>query len=100
MIVIAGSVRIKPDARERAAQAAGAMAEATRAEPGCRAYRFSSDLNDPTLVYIYEEWDSPESLEPHFETAHMSEFRTVLPGLVAGPVSITRYDVSSATRMS
>lgn len=99
MIVVAGTVRIKPEAREAATQAALAMIAATRREPGCRAYRFATDLADPTLVHVHEEWDSAEALERHFATPHMAEFRRLLPGLVAGPAAITRYEIASATPM-
>ena len=100
MLIISGSVRIKEGAGARAAEAAQTMAAATRAEPGCLAYRFSTDLGDPTLVYIYEEWESAQALERHFGTAHMTAFRATLPAIVAGPASIVRYEVSSATPMT
>ena len=99
MIVIAGSVRIKAEARAAAVRAALAMAEATRREAGCCAYRFSSDLADPMVVYIHEEWESAEALERHFATPHMAEFRGRLPELVAGPAAIMRYEVTSAAAM-
>src|SRR5262245_29572547 len=99
MIVVAGTVRIRPEAREAAAEAALAMIAATRREPGCRAYRFASDLADPTLIHVHEEWDSAEALERHFATPHMAEFRQKLPGLVAGPGSFMRYEIASATPM-
>src|SRR6185503_126047 len=41
MIVIAGTVRIRPERRDDAIRHALAMAEASRAEAGCVAYRFS-----------------------------------------------------------
>jgi quinol monooxygenase YgiN len=53
MIVIAGTVPIKPEARAEAIAVAGTWS--LRREPGCRAYRFSIDLDDPNLVCIFEE---------------------------------------------
>jgi quinol monooxygenase YgiN len=97
MIIVSGSVRIRPDARDDAVRAARTMVEATRAETGCRAYRFSFDMSDPTLVYIYEEWDSAEALERHFATPHMAAFQQALPSLLGGPVSIDRYEVTAAS---
>ena len=99
MIVVAGSVHIKVEARDAAVRAALAMADATRREVGCRAYRFSADLADPTLVYVHEEWESAEALERHFATPHMAEFRRQLPGIVAAPASIVRYEIASASPM-
>jgi quinol monooxygenase YgiN len=96
MIIVSGSVRIRPEARDEAVQAALTMAEATRAEAGCRTYRFSFDMTDPTLVYVYEEWESAEALERHFATPHMAAFQQALPALLAGPVSIDRYEATTA----
>lgn len=95
MIVIAGSVHIRPDARERAVTVALEMVAATRKEAGCRAYRFSADLADPTLFYVHEEWESAEALAAHFQTPHMGTFRAALPGLLAGPTEIARFEVSA-----
>jgi quinol monooxygenase YgiN len=99
MIIIAGSVHVRPEARERAIAAALAMAEATRKEEGCRAYRFSVDLADPTLFYIHEEWDDAIALGRHFATPQMETFRAELPALVGGTSSITRFEVSASEPM-
>lgn len=92
MIIVSGTVRIRPEARDAAVRAAAVMIEATREELGCRAYRFSFDMSDPTLVYIYEEWESAEALERHFATPHMAAFQQELPALLAGTPAIARYE--------
>jgi quinol monooxygenase YgiN len=96
MIVVAGSVRLRPEHRAAAIRAALAMAEATRQEPGCRAYRFSADLADPALFYVHEEWDSAEALVHHFATPHMAAFNSQIPAFLAAPPEITRFEVSAA----
>lgn len=96
MIVVAGSVRVKPETREAAVRAALEMAAATNREPGCRVYRFSVDLADPLLFYIHEEWNSEAALHEHFATPHMAAFQQVLPNVLASAPAITRFDVSSA----
>lgn len=95
MIIVSGSVRIRPDARERAVEAALAMIEATRAEPGCRVYRFAFDVADATLVHVYEEWESAEALERHFASPHMAAFQQALPALLAGPPEISRFEATA-----
>lgn len=47
MIVIAGSIPLDPAAADRIEAAAITMQEATRAEPGCHAYRFSRSIDTP-----------------------------------------------------
>ena len=99
MIVIAGSVAVRPDRREEAVRVARTMAAATRGEAGCQTYRFSADLDDPNRFLIFEEWESEEALATHFQTPHMAAFREALPGLLAGAPSLKRYAVASATAM-
>src|SRR4029077_14613865 len=80
MIVIAGSVPVRPDRREEAVRVARTMAAATRGEAGCQTYRFSADLDDPNMFLIFEEWDSEEALGRRFQTPHMAALREALPG--------------------
>jgi quinol monooxygenase YgiN len=91
MILVAGAVRIRPERRDEAVRVALAMAEATRAEPGCRQYAFYADLQAPDTFFVFEEWDSEEALARHFETPHMAEFQAKLPALLAGPLDIPSY---------
>jgi len=99
MIVIAGTVQVHPDMRDEALRAAIAMARATRAEPGCRAYRFTTDLEDPAIICIFEEWETEAALAAHFQTPHMAAFRAALPGFLAGAPVLTRYEVRSTSPM-
>jgi quinol monooxygenase YgiN len=96
MIVVTGSVRIRPEHRESAVRAALAMSDASGREPGCRAYRFSADLADPALFYVHEEWESAEALAQHFAAPHLAEFNSQIPGFLAAPPAITRFEVSAA----
>jgi quinol monooxygenase YgiN len=96
MIIISGSVRIKPERRADAVRGALEMAAATAREPGCITYRFSADLADPSRIYIFEEWETAEALARHFETDHMRVFQQSLPDLLAEAPAIKRYVVESA----
>lgn len=95
MIVIAGTVSVRPDRREDAIRAALRVAEATRRETGCISYRFWNDLADPNLFLVFEEWESDEALARHFQTEHLRSFSAGMPGLVAAPPRIQRYVVES-----
>lgn len=99
-IVIAGTVPIRPERRDDAIRAARAMVAATRSEPGCIAYRFATDVADPNLVLVFEEWKDDESLKRHFETPHMATFQQEVPGFLAGVPSFTRYVVASSGPLS
>lgn len=95
MVVIKGEVRMKPDGRETALAHLPALLAATRAEPGCGAYLFLPDPDDPHLVHVFEEWADDAALEAHMGSAHIAEFMTATAGAVEG-ASFTRYDVTGS----
>ena len=99
MLVIAGTIKVKPETRAEAVQAAIKMAKATQQEAGCISYGFSADLEDPNTFLIFEEWDSEEALLRHFQTPHMAEFNAAVPRFLAAPPSINRFDVAAVVKM-
>lgn len=96
MIVIAGSVPVRPERRADAVRIALEMAAATRAEAGCVAYTFSADLADPNVIHIFEEWETADALAAHFQAPHMARFQAALPDFLAGAPVLKRYEVASA----
>jgi len=97
MIIVAGTVQIKPEMRDVAIQIAKKMAQATQAETGCIGYKFYADLEDETTFFIFEAWETEEVLAQHFQTEHMAEFQQHLPNLLAGEIDVKRYDVTAIT---
>ncbi len=95
MIVIKATAKVKPEERDHAIAAALVMAEATEAEEGNISYTFSSDLEDPNVFHLFEEWDNEEALMDHFITSHMAEFIGALGTVLVGDMPTTRYEVSS-----
>ncbi|MCU1502756.1 MAG: hypothetical protein JWM12_2110 [Ilumatobacteraceae bacterium] len=100
MILIAGTVPIKPDQREAARAACIAVQEGTRQEPGNHVYQFSFSTQDPDLMCLFEEWDDEASLQAHFATAHIAAFRAAFKDVVAGASTYTKYEVSSSAPLS
>lgn len=59
-------------------------------------YTFYADQTDLNLFFIFEEWDSEEALQKHFQTEHMKKFMQQAPSLLAGKPSAKKYTVSAA----
>jgi quinol monooxygenase YgiN len=100
MIVIAGTIPVKPEYRDEAYKLASVLEEATRKEPGCLMYTFYANRSDPNTFFIFEEWESDEALAKHFQTEHMKQFMQQAPKLLAGAVSAKKYVVTSAVPLS
>jgi quinol monooxygenase YgiN len=95
MIIVSGTIRIDPADAEKAAEAATAVAKASRAEEGCSAYGFWQDLNDPGLYRVFEEWASQEAIDQHMATPHMAEFMGAMGQMTVTEMDLSRYEVSA-----
>jgi quinol monooxygenase YgiN len=95
MIIVHGTIPIRPDCRERALELARAMTEATQSELGCISYDFYVGLSDPNTLMLFQEWENMDALMGHFQTEHMDEFLRELPNVVSGEITTRRYAVQS-----
>ena len=96
MIIVHGTFPVNPEHRDQALELMRKMSMATSAEPGCISYEFFIGLSDPDTMLLYQEWDSVEALQDHFETRHMEEFLGNLPDVLNGKVMTKRYEVRGA----
>jgi quinol monooxygenase YgiN len=66
--------------------------EPTRKEAGCLRYDLFQDVSDSLKFTFIEEWESPEALEAHSNSAHIAAGRARMAGKLAGPawVQVTR----------
>ena len=93
MIIVHGTFPVRADVREDALELMREMAVASRAEHGCISYEFYIGLSDPNTLLLFQEWESVDALQGHFETAHMEEFLKILPDVLDGEVATRRYEV-------
>jgi quinol monooxygenase YgiN len=50
------------------------MVEPTRAEPGCIDYDLYQSLDDPSVMFFYENWTDAEALSRHMNTPNFYRF--------------------------
>ncbi len=94
MIVVAGSVRVDPAKREAARAIMEKVILASRGEDGCIDYAYAVDVLDPGLVRVWEVWRDRETLQRHFQTPHLSEWRAAWPTFGISDRKLAIYDVS------
>lgn len=80
-IVISGEIDFPAANRQAAIEGAQALIELALAEQGCRHYAWTYDPYDAGRVHVFEEWDSAEDLQAHFDAeayhgmlAHLASF--------------------------
>ena len=96
MILIAGTVEVDPAQRDAALEAGRPHMEATRAQEGCLDYVWSADLLVPGRIYVYERWESQETLAAHLAGPHYLAMRDTIAahGLRGADVAKYRIDKS------
>ena len=99
MIVIAGHMKIEPDKLHYALGIIKSVVEQTASESGNLAYRYYADLDDPSTLFIFEEWQSEGALENHFQMPYMIDFLEKIPTLGIVDASVHRYGVNDKTLM-
>jgi quinol monooxygenase YgiN len=93
MIIVHGTFPVKQAFREEALKLMERMSVASRGEFGCISYEFYIGLSDPNTLLLFQEWESLDALQNHFDTQHMEEFLKVLPDVLDGEVATRRYEV-------
>ena len=96
MLIIAGTITFDPANTEKAKEAAAAVMAATREEPGNIAYAFSIDMADPSVIHVYEAWESQEALDAHFQTPHVAAFSAIVPELGFTGMDLLKHEVASS----
>ncbi|MBU0556791.1 MAG: antibiotic biosynthesis monooxygenase [Alphaproteobacteria bacterium] len=93
MLILAGTVRLPPENLPAARLVIARMVAASRAEPGCIAYSFAEDLEEPGLLRIFEVFRDREAQQAHAASQHMKDWRATWEDLGIGDKQITHYEV-------
>jgi len=67
------------------------MTSESRKEPGCLSYEYFVGLNDNCQIVLVQEWESPETLQQHYQTAHMEKFVEKLGHYLDVPIVTRSY---------
>lgn len=96
MLLIIGTIRLPRDKVPMARVAMERMILATRAEEGCLAYSYSEDVLEPGLIRVEELWRDQRSLDRHWSSAHLLEWRKQWPVLAITDRKLAAYAVEEA----
>jgi quinol monooxygenase YgiN len=94
MLLIVGTIRLPPENLEAARNVMKQMVERSREEDGCLEYSYAEDVLNSGLIHIKEMWRDQPSLDQHFKSRHLSEWRAAWPGLGIHDRRLRSYEVS------
>jgi quinol monooxygenase YgiN len=92
MLLITGSARPAPGARERFVAAIRDISDATQGDPGCVFYQFATSLDGDAIVSV-ELWRDQAALEAHMGHDHTVRFLAALDGLIDGDPLMTQTEI-------
>jgi quinol monooxygenase YgiN len=95
VLVLAGSVRIDPAKRNDVVEATIEVMQESREMPGCISFVFAADLEDPGVLHVFQEWESPEALNRHLTAPRVEAVRLRLGSLGVREIAVQRYSVQS-----
>lgn len=80
----------KPEHTAELLERLRALEEASRADPGCIAYRVFRDEDRADRFVLVEEWSDEDALAAHNAQPHVTEFVAAVRDLLVQPFGVTR----------
>src|SRR5262245_9831722 len=95
MIVLNVKIETNPGTAAALKDAVAAMEKASRANPCCFYYVFSTELNNPNNIRIIEHWKDIDALKKHFTLPHMATFQAAMQKHPPKGMDVKMFDATS-----
>lgn len=89
MIMVQSTFFLVDETKDEALELMKVMVGDSRRESGCVSYEYFAGITEANQVVLLQEWTDAESLQGHYQSAHMEEFLGKL-GLYLESEVITR----------
>ena len=96
MLIVTGSVQIRPDAIDPAIEVSLEHVRRSRLEPGCLLHSVHRDVEDPNRLVFLEHWADADTLRAHFGVPESGAFVGQLQELATAPPEIAIYEATEA----
>ncbi|MFP5283985.1 MAG: putative quinol monooxygenase [Actinomycetes bacterium] len=90
LVTVIAHMRAQPGQEDELRSALEALISTTQQEEGYVNYDLHQDIEDPSLFYLYENWESVDTHEAHMNAPHLKEFASRLDDLVEGELTVRR----------
>ena len=94
MIIILVEVGVKDGGSDQVHDAVTRMETATRKEPGCITYAFSTDVSNPNVIRVTERWKSLDDIKAHMASPHMAQFQQDVMSLQPTSLTVKAYEAN------
>jgi len=91
MYLVTGHFNFKPDTLELAREVMAKIMDKGRSETGIVRYSFYADPADQQRYFLFEEWESQETHDAHFNSDFMQAVVPELIGCLAEEMDVKYY---------
>jgi quinol monooxygenase YgiN len=98
MIIITGSIIIRPKHRAEALALGIQHSARSRGEPGCVAHNCHTDAENPDRIVFVEEWTDMAAVQQHFAVPESGEFVRSLSAMAIGAPAIRLFEAAELKR--
>lgn len=88
VLTIIAHIKSKPGMEQRMQQDLLGLLAPTRSEPGCITFDLLSDINDPTVFMLYENWENQAAIDAHFEQPYVKQVLQAYEVTLAEPITV------------
>jgi quinol monooxygenase YgiN len=99
MIVVTGSVTVRPETFDEARRLSLGHVHRSRQEPGCISHAVHVDCENPLRLVFFEQWADRAALAAHFAVPASGELVRALRSLAAAPSTLELYDASRLEKL-
>lgn len=96
MLIVTGSVQVRPEAIDAAIEVSLEHVRRSRLEPGCLLHSVHRDVEDPLRLVFLEHWTDADALQAHFRVPESGAFVTQLGELTASRPEMSIYAAERA----
>ncbi len=97
MIIVTGSVVLRPDDLEQAVEISLAHVRRSRTEPGCLLHSVHLDVEEPNRLVFLEHWADRAALDAHFAVPGSGDFVRRVSALATEPPRIEIHETAEAS---
>ncbi len=95
-VLIAGTVHLPANQRDKALADTAQLVRTTREQAGCEHYVWAADPTSDTRVYVFEKWASIDDLARHLAGPCYSGMLAALGGFGVTDADVSKYRIAHA----
>jgi quinol monooxygenase YgiN len=87
VLTVIARIKSNPGMEKQMQQDLLGLLTPTRSETGCITFDLLTDINDPTIFILYENWESQSALDAHFEQPYVKRVLKAYEVTLAEPIA-------------